>query len=129
MPTRRAALAREVETMTANQQRYAGIESQIGVPWYVTACIHGLEHSSTRKLARQAIRLVNHWRREAAATAATTSDSRCDAAAQRIGAADTSSPPSADRSNDVGGGAGDGQTTVCGRRSSAPSPTPTTPRL
>jgi hypothetical protein len=93
------------------------------------ACIHGLEHSSTRKLARQAIRLVNHWRREAAATAATTSDSRCDAAAQRIGAADTSSPPSADRSNDVGGGAGDGQTTVCGRRSSAPSPTPTTPRL
>jgi hypothetical protein len=65
------------------------------------ACIHGLERSSTRKLARQTIRLAKQWRKEAAAAGATLSDSRCYAAAQRIGAADTSGPPSADRSNDA----------------------------
>jgi hypothetical protein len=65
------------------------------------ACRHGLERSSTRKLARQAIRVVDRWRRKAAAAANTVSNSRCYAAAQRIGAADTSGPRSADRSNDV----------------------------
>ena len=64
------------------------------------ACLHGLERSSTRKLARQTIRSASHWRREAAAAASTLSNSRCDAAAPRIGSADTSGPPSADRSND-----------------------------
>jgi hypothetical protein len=64
-------------------------------------CQHQLERHATRKLARQMIRLSHHWRAEVAAVADTVSDGRCDATAQRVGAADTSGPPSADRSSDA----------------------------
>jgi hypothetical protein len=64
-------------------------------------CQHQLERTATRKLARRMIGLARHWRTEVAAAAGTLSNSRCYAAAQRIGSADTSGPPSADRSNDA----------------------------
>jgi hypothetical protein len=65
------------------------------------ACMHGLERHSTRRSAKRVIALIAYWRQEVAAAGATLSDSRCFATAQRVGSADTSGPPSADRSNDA----------------------------
>lgn len=51
--------------------------------------------------AKRVIALIGYWRQEVAAAGTTLPNSRCYATAQRVGSADTGSPPSADRSNDA----------------------------
>lgn len=64
-------------------------------------CLHGLERTATRRLARRMIGLAKHWRSEIAARPGTLLDTVvATATAPRVGSADTGSPPSVDRSNE-----------------------------
>jgi hypothetical protein len=73
-------------------------------------CQHGLEHTSTRRLAKRVIRLAEHWRSEVAVRRDTLSNSSVVAMPPRSGLArQASSPPSVDRSNDAGKSSGSDQ--------------------